>query len=166
MNYKEIIDRFTSVAREYCEWLESAPLTPFEEHFTATRLVANLYASAIALPEVSDEYLPDSFNEPEVSIEQKRAVIERLGKFPFHLYWQIFQPNTEASEEPVYGDIRDDLVDIYGDVKEGLLALDAVSEPFAVFQWRTSFGFHWGRHATSALHALHMFDPDEHDAVL
>jgi hypothetical protein len=79
--------------------------------------------------------------------------------FPFQYYWEIFEPVTDTPEEAVCGDITDDLGDIYIDVKEGLLAYP-LSEQSAVWHWRTTFGFHWGRHATSALRALHAYDPE------
>jgi hypothetical protein len=161
MNYDENIDRFISIARDYCAWLEGSPLAPAQEHFAATQFIADLYGSALKLPGVNSDFLDCSFEDQTVSVEAKRAIVERLKSFPFRYYFEVFHAITDTPEEPVCGDITDDLVDIYADLKEGLMLLDAVDRPRAVFHWRTTFGFHWGRHATSALRALHMYEPDD-----
>ena len=154
MDYLAAISRFASAADRYCSWLESEPSTGGEEHYAATRLVAELYAAALSLPDSE----PVGGDTPSLSQEQRQMILQRLKSFPFQYYWEIFDPVTLEPEEAVCGDITDDLSDIYTDVKEGLLAY-AVSEQSAVWHWRTTFGFHWGAHATSALRALHSYDP-------
>jgi len=153
MNYAAAIDRFSSVAREYCQWLEADPGTADKEHRSATCLVAELYAAALTLPSTE----PTDIDPPALGSNQRAALLKRLNLFPFQYYWEIFHPLTDAPEEAVCGDVTDDLRDIYVDVKEGLLAY-AQSEQAAVWHWRTTFGFHWGEHATSALRALHAFE--------
>jgi len=67
----------------------------------------------------------------------------------------IFNANIVPSEEPVMGDVIDDLADIYKDLKEGLWYLEQGSEDDAVFQWRFSLDVHWSRHIISTMYALH-----------
>ncbi|GAB5548304.1 MAG: hypothetical protein SangKO_080640 [Sandaracinaceae bacterium] len=50
------------------------------------------------------------------------------------------------------GSLTDDFLDIHHDLKGGLSLFDAGHEAAAVWEWRTSFDEHWGRHAVSALH--------------
>jgi hypothetical protein len=76
---------------------------------------------------------------------------------PFQYYWEILEPVAWEPEKPVVGDLCDDLIDIYSDLREGLNLYDAGNEESAVFYWRLLFRAHWGRHLTSALHALHCF---------
>jgi hypothetical protein len=84
---------------------------------------------------------------------------ERFSNLPFQYYREIFHPLAiaESPEEPVIGDIVDDLMDIYIDLKEGILLYESGKPLAAVFHWRTLFGFHWGRHATCAIRALHIY---------
>jgi len=155
VDYLAAISRFASAAEAYCLWLEGEPGAHVNEHFAATKLVAELYAAALSLPGTD----PPNSDAPVVTLDQRRIIQERLKSFPFQYYWEVVHPITLEPEEAVCGDIIDDFLDIYGNVKEGLL-----SYPFdrqsAVWHWRTTFGFHWGAHATSALRALHSFDPD------
>ena len=156
VDYLAAISRFASAAEAYCSWLEREPRPGANEHFSATRLVAELYAAALSLPGTD----PVNGDTPVVTQEQREMILHRLKSFPFQYYWEVFHPVALEPEEPVCGDITDDLLDIYADVKEGLLAY-AVDKQSAVWHWRTTFGFHWGAHATSALRALHSFDPED-----
>ena len=70
----------------------------------------------------------------------------------------IFNAEIIPSEEPVTGDIIDDLADIYKDLKDGLWYLKQGSEIDAVFYWNNTFGFHWGRHILGAMYALFCFE--------
>ena len=154
MDFSAAIARFASLAQQYCDWLESEPTSAANEHFMAAQSVAELYAAALSLP--GTEPTQHMASVPE---SLRAQVLTRLRAFPFQYYWEIFDPVALNPEEPVCGDITDDLGDIYLDLKEGLL-LYALSEQAAVWHWRTTFGFHWGRHAASALHALHNYDPE------
>jgi hypothetical protein len=70
----------------------------------------------------------------------------------------IFNAQIVPSEEPVTGDIIDDLADLYKDLKDGLWYLKRGSEGDAVFQWRFSFGVHWARHILGAMYALYCLE--------
>jgi hypothetical protein len=154
MNFSALVSRFADAAERYCAWLEAAPGTASEEHCTATRLVAELYAAAVGLPHME----PTDGDVPTLSPEQRRLVDSRLSAFPLQYYSEIFEPISLVATDATCGDITDDLGDIYCDVKEGLLVY-VHDEQAAVWHWRATFGFHWGRHATSALRVLHSYDP-------
>jgi len=85
--------------------------------------------------------------------------VQRLNDFPFQYYWEIFKPVTLQPEQPGCGDITEDLADIYSDVKDGLLFFESGMVPAALWHWRRTFEAHWGEHATSAMRALHTFEP-------
>jgi hypothetical protein len=74
---------------------------------------------------------------------------------PFQYYGEVFDTTRVPPEEPTVGDLADDLLDIYTDVKAGLLYFERGHAQQAVFQWKFTWGVHWGRHATSALRAMH-----------
>jgi hypothetical protein len=156
MDYQSNISQFVASAKEFCAWVEG--VAGPNEVFHATRLVSRLFADALMLPSVDGENLPEGDDEPEVPVTQKQAAAERFKAFPFQYYWEIFSPITEQPNEPVCGDIADDLSDIYLDIKAGLLAYDLNRQPQAVWHWRFTWGIHWGEHATSALRALHSYE--------
>ncbi|WP_367281435.1 DUF5063 domain-containing protein [Planococcus shixiaomingii] len=68
-------------------------------------------------------------------------------------YAMIFDPYQD--KEPVIGLLSDDVSDIYLDIMRGLLLYKQGDYTEAVWQWKFNFNIHWGKHATSAIHALH-----------
>ncbi len=157
MEVPEIIERFYPLAAEYCRWTESGPYEKDNEVYTALQMVAALYLQALILPTVDlgDEDLPGG----GITKLECRHIYDRFKSLPFQYYHEIFHPLSagESPEEPVTGDIADDLMDIYVDLKEGILLYEKGKSVPAVFHWRSTFGFHWGRHATSALRVLHIY---------
>ena len=81
-------------------------------------------------------------------------------------YREVFDAlDLEASDEPVIGDLYDDLADIYSDLAEGLFIYRHVSPTEAERYWRQSFRYHWGEHATGALRAFYCaFQHEPNDA--
>ena len=67
-------------------------------------------------------------------------------------YWEIFHPFAE--EEPVCGDLMDDLSDIRDDLLEGIYDYEAGFINNAVFEWKLLHHAHWGNHAVAAVKAL------------
>ena len=81
--------------------------------------------------------------------------IRRFADLPFQLYRVVFDPHDlDAVDEPVMGDLHDDLADIYGDLWHGLQALRCGDADHTVSLLVDSYYFHWGRHASSALAAI------------
>jgi Domain of unknown function (DUF5063) len=160
VDYAAAINAFIGVARDYCAWCEGARASePRLLHLEATRHVARLYAAALELPDVELEDYPAPPNVPQ---EVRHAMFKSFSALPFNYYRDVFDPSIEGTEEPVTGDLADDLTDIYYDLHDGFALLRSGNEPAAVWNWRFSFGIHWGRHATSALRALNCYEfPDE-----
>lgn len=116
--------------------------------------LSHLYCAALEPPSANPEI---ESTEDELSNNDYRKIHKRFSSLPFQYYWEVFHPVADAAEQPVAGDLCDDLADIYRDLKDGLMIFDRGNDPLAVFQWAPSFGFHWGRHATGALRALHCY---------
>jgi len=74
---------------------------------------------------------------------------------PFQWYGEVFDPRPVPPEDPVVGDIADDLADIFSNVDRGLRAWEAGRREEAVWEWGFYLACHWGEHATSAIRALH-----------
>jgi len=75
--------------------------------------------------------------------------------------FEPFEPRAKAISFSVSGD----LADIYCDVKEGVLKIGKrsnVLSPSIVWEWKLKLETHWGRHAVSAIAALHSLLFGEH----
>ncbi len=159
MDYAREISNFAATAREYCRWCEEPRVTgPSALRYEAASLLGRLYSAAVSLPEVDlgDYEAPEPPDLPEAT---RTRVFAGFADFPFQYYREVFDPAADKTDEPVVGDLADDFTDIYLDLYRGLALLDMGEEPAAVFEWRFSFGIHWGRHATSAMRALHCYQP-------
>ena len=141
-------DEFAEVVREFCEWCVGARQTDFE----AASWLCRLYAAALVLPQVGPE---NEEGLPEIpSSELSRAEVG-LVSFNGRYYWEVFDPDPSLSEKPCIGDLGDDLLDIYKDVRQGLLVFDRGDYIDAMWHWSFLHRVHWGRHAAAALLALH-----------
>ena len=81
--------------------------------------------------------------------------LARFADLPFQYYRVVFDPHDpEATDEPVMGDLHDDLADIYADLWHGHHEVRVGDFEKAVAIWVDSYFFHWGRHASSAVRAI------------
>src|SRR5262249_47672920 len=158
------VARFVQAARAYCVLIESP--SPDRQGWAGSVLaaLADLYAAAVALPEPDlDEFgcvpVDQGMTHPEWEAlwRRLRDVLGRPRRY--RAYCAPTEPPA-AGDEPVVGDLADDLADIYGDVKGGLLAWDAGGDEGylaeVVYGWKQpGFTSHWGVHAVGAMRALH-----------
>lgn len=140
--------RFASEAMQLCDFVERAHecALPLRLANARDRLLA-LYAAASGLP--------DAFADgPDVDATRPRT----WPGFGAHEYYvEIVDPYALESPQRGAGDLSDDLLDVYGEVKAGLLLWQRPDVPraAAIWMWRHGFQVHWGAHATSAIRALH-----------
>ena len=143
------IEAFVENVRSYCEWIEA------REHdlLKARQLILSLMTSIpylVAPPSNKDgdaEY-------PHKGHDEWKLIHKSLADFPFQYYREVFDPLEMGNDEPVTGDVHDDLADIYGDLWHGLQAHESGDGIYAVGHWRESYFQHWGDHAASALRAI------------
>ena len=152
------LTEFAEVAAEYCAWCDTPSKTELDEAQVALRILSRLYLLALKLRELEDT--------PGVEVDRPdhaawRAVYERFGALPFNYYASIHDPREIDSAEVDVGDLSDDLADIYRDLSAGLSIFRAGHAAAAEWEWAWSFRHHWGRHASSAIHALHCWLADE-----
>jgi hypothetical protein len=72
-------------------------------------------------------------------------------------WWILFQRlqrQLEHFDSVVDGSLSDDIADVYRDLRNGFLSYDSGDVDEAVWNWRTEFESHWGRHAAHAIYAL------------
>ena len=155
---------FRQAAERFCGLLEARPADVNQWVEDTLAALAQLYACGHTLPDfgVSDD-APNISERVEVGDAEWRRVYslvqEAVGVQSG--YWAYFDPSEppDATAEPVFGDLSDDLADIYRDIKPGLRALEAGLDAYLadiVCDWKFPlFGSHWGVHAVSAMRAMH-----------
>jgi hypothetical protein len=125
----------------------------------ALEQLADIYAAALRLPGVDYRSSPEP---PRLQPDERKRIGANLRNLPIQYYWEVFTPSDlDGNKEAVCGDLFDDFLDIYADLADGLWLYDREHFEAAVFSWSHTFGFHWGRHAVSAMHALHSFEGRE-----
>jgi hypothetical protein len=142
---------FAEVARAYCSWCEAA----HSEHsdLQAAYWLSRLYSQALLLPQVGSE---NDDGLPELPPEALAGAARNLAAaFAGRYYREIFDPDPSLVDEPVMGDIGDDLLDTYKDVRAGLVLFDRGETNEALWYWSFLHRIHWGRHAVGAMYALH-----------
>jgi hypothetical protein len=130
--------------------METEP-TSVAQNVMALRLcAAELHLAALTLPEQSCEESP-----PHQGVDRSRISPRRFTDLPADLYWDIFEPMVVPPDEPACNSIADDLGDIYGDVKCGLILYEQGHFAEACWQWRFTFYIHWGEHLVGLMRALY-----------
>lgn len=145
--------RFAEAAEAFCAWCETPATDGPSECRAAIRHLSNLYRLALDLRS-RDDADPD-VESAGVDREQWESVYSRHRELPFTYYWEVFEPVADLPDEPVAGDLADDLADTYGDLMSGLLLFRIGHIEEAEDSWHDHFQFHWGCHATSAIRAIH-----------
>ena len=155
MKQAKPIKRFAKAARAFCGWATSGPAEATGQAIAAAQLVADLLAAGCALGAEEGEPAIG-----EVHPDELKRVTETAAALPFQYYSEVFSNLVVPPEEPVVGDIVDDMEDIYRDVSIGLVLFDQGRKGKAAKHWRFWFVHHWGEHATSALRALWSYVAD------
>jgi Domain of unknown function (DUF5063) len=143
-------------------WLRTDFPSELAAAHAALRTLAALYSAGLDLPSYGKPATKRRAAAASVSDEEWRGVLRCATKLPFQYYSELFDPHKIPPEEPVTGNIADDLADIYRDVVVGARLFDAGDQAGALWQWVFHLAIHWGEHATSAMRALqqHLADSD------
>lgn len=150
----DVEEQFAVAASLFCRFVEGRP---DPKDLQVCRLLASMLCELTAL----------GFALPDVEPANERplgdGITVDVPALPCgHLYWEIFDPYEGVAKaqpgEPVLGDLADDVLDVYRDLKVGLAvwksdAPDGRDE--AVWYWKFQFKVHWGEHVTGALRALY-----------
>jgi hypothetical protein len=136
---------FVNAARSFCSFMERP--AAHDDVELAAKALAALYAAGLSLPAVE----PGSAETAEYR-PRDTPIPRDLGA---QYYYEVVEPLDLTGAEDVVGDLDDDLLDIYKDVKEGLGAFDAGHVQSAGWHWRFTLEAHWGDHAVDALRVLH-----------
>jgi hypothetical protein len=135
------INEFYQSAVTYCSLIED-----FDNKNLKILLLSllDLYSKALHLPNVEpgqDKVTNIDVPIPHITIGQ------------YDHYWEVFNPYE--LEPPVGASLSDDILDIYKDVKKGILLYEKNKRIEAIWEWKFGFEIHWGSHTVDAIRALH-----------
>lgn len=128
-----------------------------------------LYGAALELTTVEPS-AGDSAPGP-VTTEYESALSHGLAATmaPYHIHWFVFDPVEHQPAEPVPGHLPADLSEIYRDVRNsraGWTNRDLSTRRDSLWQMHFDFTSHWGRHAVTAMAAMHSLLHDQHIEAL
>lgn len=146
INSQEIIN-FVNTANNFCNLVEKA-----EECTLPVRLskfgilLSEVYSAALQLPEM------EPTDEKTINLEVNLP--QFAGFDNFNYYWELFDPFK--LEEAICGNLLDDILDIYLELKRGLIAFEdnSFENGDVVWYWRYGFSIHWGHHVVDALRVI------------
>lgn len=164
---KLIAARFIEAARPYMEWVEGAELRgePHVSLGVLHRVLTELQAAALDLPQVTDDDLDDGADALKERLDHNREVQRALAaRLPISGYSLVFNPLDENDRVAIMTNLDDDLADIYWDVADGIALADVDYYGDAIWHWRFSYFTHWGRHAVHAQTAIWQYLADNNGA--
>ena len=152
---EQTISRFRQAAVEFVGIVEASANFP-EEGFLAKvgTSLAELYASALRLPPVQ----PGTAETDNAAFRTQEwatlfnSLREKIGSHDG--YWKVFDSTEKC--DPVQGSLAGDISEIYFDLKDALLLLQAgAPNDDSLWELRFSFRSHWAKHTLGALAAIH-----------
>jgi len=152
---------FIATAKSYCACIEYYQTQNAKEFLLLIQTnLLTLYQAAHKLPDINpqDNIAP----EPDIASESLKKLIafiaERLVDNRYYLH--LFNPTDESDRDICYGDLLDDIGDIYKDLKQALLIFDIgtdAAKETAIWEFKFSFATHWGDHCINAIYGSHYF---------
>jgi hypothetical protein len=152
---------FIAAAKSYCSCIESYQAQNEKEFLLViqTNLLALYHAG---------NKLPNTYAQDNTELKQDidNGFLERIIEFiaerlmDNRYYLHLFNPTDESDRDISYGDLLDDIGDIYKDLKRSLLIFDIgtdAAKEKAIWKFKFTFNNHWGDHCINAIYASHYF---------
>ncbi|HAN76706.1 MAG TPA: DUF5063 domain-containing protein [Bacteroidales bacterium] len=157
--YSATVLEFTTVANEYCSFVEHAASFSKRDFISKSqKLLALLYAKAAVLPEVfteSDELLEKFVQEFHYEAVRD-AVAARLSTHEQFVF--MISPEMRTVSEAENVSIAEAYADIYQDLKDFVMSYrQGINEVMSEALWvcKTNFEQFWGNRLLSVLNMLH-----------
>ncbi|MDE6451202.1 MAG: DUF5063 domain-containing protein [Odoribacter sp.] len=155
---KEVIE-FVAVAKEYCDFVETAPQMKRKDFVQRLqKFVPLIYLKGALLPEgeIEAEGLTEDFVTEENYNFLYGEVHRLLGEYDDYL--EVFDDNMQYSETPMVHSIAEKVCDIYQDLKNFISSYrcgipEVIGE--ALWQLNNSFELYWGKSCAGVLRAVH-----------
>ena len=142
----DVITEFYKLAKEYCQFISDTEIS-IQSAPALMELLMKLYMDAQKLPERDPE------TEGSSSLMTNTQLNVHISSEISPHYWLVYDPTSK--EEPVCGDLTDDLSDIAKDLMDGIIEYDAGNIGNAIFEWKLGLDYHWGIHLLDAVRYLH-----------
>ncbi|MGC8802859.1 MAG: DUF5063 domain-containing protein [Bacteroidales bacterium] len=172
--YANTVIEFATVANEYCQFAEQAPLFEKAQFIDRSlKILTLLYLKGAMLPET--EKLHDEPNEKFVTEYDwnfvRNGIQVILGDDDFYLDNYDLEMN-ELPEPGTYS-VSEHMADIYQDIKDFVELYKLGNETLsndAIYDCMVSFKYYWGPrllHALRILHRLaHLKSPEDNNTVI
>jgi hypothetical protein len=151
----DAVEQFAEEASQFEQWALHGTACGEAAAREALVRITQLYLMALDLPPAWNEELADQPAADPIGMAESRAVFAACTRFPLQDYGEVFNPLPVPPDDPVVGNLADDITDIYLDVVTGLRAYQAGRRIRAIWEWGFGLQHHWGEHATGAIRALH-----------
>jgi hypothetical protein len=158
--YSKNVIEFVAVASEYCATIEQVSKNSAKNNLQKLqKLLPLLYLKASMLPkteQVLDEELEKYISELDYNVLHQKWV-EQLNEYDN--FYEVFDPSIQFGQETVTASISENLLDIYQDLKNFLIAYSIGNEDVmndALVDCMYHFEEFWGQQLVNVLRAVHM----------
>lgn len=150
---------FANLVLRWFKLLNSLPEKEWgiEELKCLSEQLVEMCVSAGKLPAIHNCENEETQSSADNELQLTRKIrIEEAYRYYYALFWPYEGTGDGLNEpdNPVMGDLVDDIYDISNDLKTGYEFYDKGMMHQAVFVWRLLFISHWGEHAAQALYAI------------
>lgn len=158
--YSKNVVEFVTVASEYCSSVEKVAKYSARENLDKLqKLLPLLYLKASLLPRpepVLDDELEKYVSELDYNVLHQKW-LELMNENDS--FYEVFDPNIQFGSETVTASLSENLLDIYQDLKNFLVAYSIGNEEVmndALAECVSHFGEFWGQQLVNVLRAVHM----------
>jgi hypothetical protein len=158
--YSKNVVEFVTVASEYCSSVEQvAKITAEANLQKMQKLLPLLYLKAAMLPKTErllDEELEKYISELDYNVLHQKW-LELLNEYDS--FYEVFDPSIQFGQETVTASVSENLLDIYQDLKNFLIAYSIGNEEVmndALVECAEHFEEFWGQQLVNVFRAVHM----------
>lgn len=158
--YSKNVIEFVTVANEYCAIVEKGTKASAQENLQKLqKILPLLYLKAAMLPkteQVMDDELEKYISELDYNVLHQKW-LEMLGEYDN--FYEVFDPEIQFGQETVTASISENLLDIYQDLKNFLIAYSIGNEEVmndSLYECTYHFEEFWGQQLVNVLRAVHM----------
>ncbi len=155
---KEVVE-FVAVAKEFCDFVETAPQMSDKEFLPRLqKFIPLIYLKGALLPmsEPEESGMTEDFVTEENYNYLHAQIFALMGELDEYL--EVFDENMQYSETPVVHSIAEKVCDIYQDLKNFISSYRCgVAEGMEEALWvlNNNFELYWGKSCAGVLRAVH-----------
>ncbi len=158
--YSKNVVEFVTVVSEFCTSAENVAKMPAEANLQKMqKLLPLLYLKAAMLPKTErllDEELDKYISELDYNVLHQKW-LQLLNEYDS--FYEVFDPAIQFGQETVTASVSENLLDIYQDLKNFLIAYSIGNEEVmndALVECVEHFEEFWGQQLVNVLRAVHM----------